>query len=111
MISVNSINNYDVNDDLKIMILAVAVIAIGMILFSGAIIATLTAAIRVYIDKKSKAKGKIILENHFVILNYNGKVPDIVYNLMCKNFKHIPKIVFFLFIFSYNTGYILANIV
>ncbi len=88
MISVNSINNYDVNDDLKIMILAVAVIAIGMILFSGAIIATLTAAIRVYIDKKSKAKGKIILENHFVILNYNGKVPDIVYNLMCKNFKH-----------------------
>ena len=88
MISVHSINNYDVNDDLKIMILAVAVIAIGMILFSGAIIATLTAAIRVYIDKKSKAKGKIILENHFVILNYNGKVPDIVYNLMCKNFKH-----------------------
>ena len=44
MISVNSINNYDDNDDLKIMILAVAVIAIGMILFSGAIIATLTAA-------------------------------------------------------------------
>ena len=85
MISVNSINNYDVNDDLKIMILAVAVIAIGMILFSGAIIATLTAAIRVYIDKKSKAKGKIILENHFVILNYNGKVPDIVYNLILQN--------------------------
>ncbi|MBQ6783330.1 MAG: hypothetical protein IJP63_04940 [Acholeplasmatales bacterium] len=56
MISVNSINNYDDNDDLKIMILAVAVIAIGMILLSGAIIATLTAAIRVYIDKKSKAE-------------------------------------------------------
>ena len=88
MISVNSINEYDVNEDMRLMILAVAVIAIGMVLFSGAIIATLTAAIRVYIDKKSKAKGKIIVENHFVILNYNGKVPDIVYNLMCKDFKN-----------------------
>jgi len=88
MISVNSINEYDVNEDMRLMILAVAVIAIGMVLFSGAIIATLTAAIRVYIDKKSKAKGKIIVENHFVILNYNGKVPDIVYNLMCKGFKN-----------------------
>ena len=87
MISVNSINAYDVKEDLKIMILAIVVIAIGMILFSGAIIATLTTAIRSYIDKKSKAKGKIELEDHFVILNYNGKVPDIVYNLMCKGFK------------------------
>ena len=88
MISVNSINTYDVNEDLKIMVLAVVVIAIGMVLFSGAIIATLTAAIRAFIDKKSKAKGKIDVDNHFLILNYNSKVPDIVYNLMCKDFKY-----------------------
>lgn len=88
MISVNSINQYSVNDDLKIMILAVIVIATGMILFSGIIIATVTAAVKSYIDKKSNAKGKIIIENHFVILNYNNKVPDVIYNLMCKNFKH-----------------------
>ena len=88
MISVNSINQYSVNDDLKIMILAIIVIATGMILFSGIIIATVTTAVKAYIDKKSNAKGKIIVENHFVILNYNNKVPDIIYNLMCKNFKH-----------------------
>ncbi len=88
MISVNSINQYSVNDDLKIMILAIIVIATGMILFSGIIIATVTTAVKAYIDKKSTAKGKIIVENHFVILNYNNKVPDIIYNLMCKNFKH-----------------------
>ena len=88
MISVNSINAYNVQDDLKIMILAVITIATGMVLFSGIIIATVTTAVKGYIDKKSKAKGKIDVDNHFVILNYNSKVPDIIYNLMCKNFNH-----------------------
>ena len=88
MISVNSINQYNVQDDLKIMILAVIVIATGMVLFSGIIIATVTTAVKAYIDKKSHAKGKIDIENHFVILNYNNKVPDIIYNLMCKGFNN-----------------------
>ena len=88
MISVNSINQYDAKDDLKIMILAVIVIATGMVLFSGIIIATVTTAVKAYIDKKSHAKGKIDVEKHFVILNYNNKVPDIIYNLMCKNYEH-----------------------
>lgn len=71
----------------NIVILSIVVIAVEMILFSGAIIATLTAAIRNYIDKKSKAKGKIDLNGHFVILNWNSKVPDVIYNLMLKNYK------------------------
>ncbi len=88
MVSVNSINQYNVKEDLKIMILAVFVVLTGMVLFSGVIIATITTAVKAYIDKKSMAKGKIIVENHFVILNYNNKVPEIVYNLICKNFKN-----------------------
>ena len=72
---------------IEVFMLSVLVIAIELVLFSGAIIATLTTAIRNYIDKKSNAKGKIELDNHFVILNYNSKVPDIIYNLMQKNFK------------------------
>ncbi len=88
MISVNSINQYDIKDDLEIMVLAIIVIATGMVLFSGIIIATVTTAVKAYIDKKSHAKGKIDIENHFVILNYNNKVPDIIYNLMCKGFNH-----------------------
>ncbi|MBR4495655.1 MAG: hypothetical protein IKP12_00805 [Acholeplasmatales bacterium] len=87
MVSVNSINQYNVKEDLKIMILAIFVVLTGMVLFSGVIIATITAAVKAYIDKKSQAKGKIVVDNHFVILNYNNKVPEIVYNLMCKNFK------------------------
>ena len=75
-------------EHLSVFMLSVAVIAIELVLFSGAIIATLTAAIRNYIDKKSSAKGKIELDNHFVILNWNSKVPDIIYNLMQKHYKN-----------------------
>ena len=92
MISPNSINTLigkteSIADNIQIIILAVVTIAIEMILFSGAIIATLTAAIKGFIDKKSQAKGKIILDNHFVILNWNSKVPDMIYNLLCKKYK------------------------
>ena len=87
MIAPNSILSYD-TDKLSIMVLAAVVIVIEMVLFSGAIVAMVTTSLRSYIDKKSKAKGKIILSNHFVILNWNSKVPDIIFNLMLKGFKH-----------------------
>ena len=87
MLTPNSINNLQ-GADLKIIVLAVVVIAIGMVLFSGAIIATLTAAIKSYIDNKSQARGALDIENHFVILNWNSKVPDMIHNLFEKEFEH-----------------------
>lgn len=87
MIAPNSILSYD-TDKLSIMVLAAVVIVIEMVLFSGAIVAMVTTSLRSYIDKKSKAKGKIILSNHFVILNWNSKVPDIIFNLMLKGVKN-----------------------
>lgn len=87
MISPNSIINYDAHKNLRMLILAAVVVVIEMVLFSGAIIAIVTTSLRKYIDTKSKAKGKIILNNHFVILNWSSKVPDIIYNLMLKDFK------------------------
>ena len=88
MISPNSLTQLDVHDHLKMTALAIVVVLIGMVLFSGAIIATVTTALRAYIDKKSHAKGKILVDDHFVILNWNSKVPDMVYNLMVKGFKN-----------------------
>ena len=88
MISPNSLTQLDVHDHLKMTALAIVVVLIGMVLFSGAIIATVTTALRAYIDKKSHAKGKILVDDHFVILNWNSKVPDMVYNLMIKGFKN-----------------------
>ena len=87
MISPNSLTLLNVGDNRMMMVLAVIVVILGMILFSGAIIATVTTALRTFIDKKSKAKGKIIVNNHFVILNWNSKVPEMIYNLMLKGFK------------------------
>ena len=88
MLSPNSITQLDPSTQIKLMLLAAVVIAIEMILFSGAIVATLTTALRAFVDKKSQAKGKINIENHFVILNWNSKVPEMVYNLLCKGYKN-----------------------
>ncbi len=88
MISPNSLTLLDVNENRMLMLLAIIVVIIGMILFSGAIIATVTTALRAFIERKSRAKGKIIVNNHFVILNWSSKVPEMIYNLMLKGFKH-----------------------
>ncbi len=87
MIAPNTIISYNVHSHLAILVLAVIIVTIEMVLFSGAIIAMVTTSLRNYIDKKSKARGKIIVNNHFVILNWNSKVPDIIYNLMLKGYK------------------------
>ena len=88
MISPNSLINLDVNENRMMLLLAIVIVVIGMILFSGAIIATVTTALRAFIEKKSRAKGRIIVNNHFVILNWSSKVPEMIYNLMLKGFKH-----------------------
>ena len=87
MISPNSLTLLDVEKYRLMMLLAIIIVILGMVLFSGAIIATVTTALRTFIDKKSKAKGKIMVNNHFVILNWNSKVPEMIYNLMLKGFK------------------------
>ena len=82
MISPNSLTLLDVNENRMLMLEAIIVVIIGMILFSGAIIATVTTALRAFIERKSRAKGKILVNNHFVILNWSSKVPEMIYNLM-----------------------------
>lgn len=87
MISPNTIMNYKNHENLELLILAIIIVVIEMVLFSGAIVAMVTTSLRNFIDKKSKAKGKILVNNHFVILNWNSKVPDMIYNLMLKGYK------------------------
>ncbi len=87
MISPNTIMNYKTHENLELLVLAAIVVVVEMVLFSGAIVAMVTTSLRNFIDKKSKAKGKILVDNHFVILNWNSKVPDMIYNLMLKGYK------------------------
>ena len=88
LVTPNSLAQLSERTEKMMMIPAITIVIIGMILFSGAIIATVTTALRTFIDKKSRAKGKIIVNNHFVILNWSSKVPEMIYNLMLKGFKH-----------------------
>ncbi|MFU8793465.1 MAG: hypothetical protein ACNA7K_05505 [Acholeplasmataceae bacterium] len=69
-------------DNPNTLILAVTVLIIGLILFSGVIIALTTNAIKDFVQKRKDGSGKIILDDHIVILNWNSKVPELVADLL-----------------------------
>ncbi len=77
----------------NLLILAVAVLVIGMILFTGTIIALTTNAIKEYFQKKKSGSGKIYLDNHIVILNWNNKVPELVADLLHMEEKGIQVVI------------------
>jgi len=62
--------------------LAVLVLIVGLVLFSGTIIALTTNTIRDYFDKKKTSSGKIYIEKHVIILNWNNKVPELIADLV-----------------------------
>lgn len=62
--------------------LAACVLVIGMVLFTGTIIALTTNLIKDYFQKKKSGSGKIYLSDHIVILNWNNKVPELVADLI-----------------------------
>ncbi|MCK5388449.1 MAG: hypothetical protein KAJ22_04120, partial [Candidatus Izimaplasma sp.] len=62
--------------------LAALVLVVGMVLFTGTIIALTTNLIKDYFQKKKSGSGKIYLSNHIVILNWNNKVPELVADLL-----------------------------
>jgi len=73
--------------------LAVSVLLIGIILFSGTIIALITNALKDYFEKKQSGSGKVYLQNHILILNYNNKVPELISDLLHVKGKHITVLV------------------
>lgn len=79
------------NPDL--LILAVIVLVIGMVLFTGTIIALTTNTIKEYFQRKKEGSGKIYLDNHVVILNWNNKVPELVADLLHVDHKEIKVII------------------
>lgn len=66
----------------RMLFLAVVVLVIGMILFTGTIIALTTNAIKDYFQKKQSGSGRIYLDGHVAILNWNSKVPELVADLL-----------------------------
>lgn len=82
MISPNSILYMEANS--SVMILAGVVVVIEMVIFMGTIIAMTTNILRDYLVKRGGAKGKLILMDHVLILNWNSKVAEILVDLMHK---------------------------
>lgn len=62
--------------------LAAVVLVVGMVLFTGTIIALTTNLIKDYFQKKKSGSGKVFLNNHIAILNWNNKVPELVADLL-----------------------------
>lgn len=77
----------------KTLFLAVVVLIIGLILFSGTIIALTTNAIKDYFHKKQSGGGKIYLDKHIVVLNWNNKVPELVADLLFIEQKNMTIII------------------
>jgi hypothetical protein len=73
--------------------LAVVVLITGLVLFSGTIIALTTNAIKDYIQKKNSGSGKIHLDQHIVILNWNSKVPELVSDLLYVESKEVTVMI------------------
>lgn len=69
-------------DEPATLVLAVVVLVIGMILFTGTIIALTTNMIKDYFQSRKDGSGKLYLSGHIVILNWNNKVPELVADLM-----------------------------
>ena len=75
------------------LVLATSVLVTGLILFSGTIIALTTNAIKDYIQKKNSGAGKIHLNQHIAILNWNSKVPELVSDLLYVEDKEVTVII------------------
>ena len=64
-----------------------AVIIIGMITFTGAVIGYLTNILNSFIENASAGNTRLHLSHHTVILNWNAGAPEIVNNLLYSGHK------------------------
>ena len=69
-------------EDTGMLVLGTIVVVVGMLLFTGIIIALVTTTLRDYLTSKGGAKGKLNISGHIVILRYNNEVPAILTDLM-----------------------------
>ena len=64
-----------------------AVIIIGMITFTGAVIGYLTNILNDFIENASAGNTRLYLSDHTVILNWNARAPEIVNDLLYSDHK------------------------
>lgn len=75
------------------LVLAVIVLITGLVLFTGTIIALTTNSIKDYVQKKNSGSGKVHLDQHIAILNWNSKVPELVSDLLYVEDKEVTVMI------------------
>ncbi|MFP4077889.1 MAG: TrkA-related ion transporter [Candidatus Izemoplasmataceae bacterium] len=69
--------------------LSVAVLVVGLILFTGTIIGLATNMLKDYFASKDSNSGILRVEGHIVILNWNNKVPELIADLVYVKNRHM----------------------
>lgn len=77
---VNPSGRYQYSDYPISLIITTVVVLIGMISLTGGTVCYITSVINSIIRKSATSKHKLKMENHIVILNYNHRVPTLLYD-------------------------------
>ena len=77
-----------------IAIVCLAIIVIGMVSFTGAVIGYVTNTISSFIDNSNSGSRKLRISNHLVILNWNTRASEIINDLLyCKGKQKVVVLV------------------
>ena len=75
---------------IAIALVCIAVVIIGMITFTGAIIGTITNAFSESIEKTQTGAEKLYISGHLVILNWNSRASEVINDLLyCQEKKRV----------------------
>jgi hypothetical protein len=77
---VNPSGRYQYSDYPVSLIITTVVVLLGMISLTGGTVGYITSIIMNIIEKSSSSRRKLRLDKHIVILNYNHKVPALIYD-------------------------------
>ena len=72
---------------LALIIICLAVVIVGMVLFTGAVIGYLTNYISSFVDNANLGSHKLYLSGHIVILNWNSRASEIINDLLYSDEK------------------------
>ncbi|MGN1423852.1 MAG: hypothetical protein ACI4XA_10780 [Oscillospiraceae bacterium] len=77
---VNPSGRYQYSDYPISLIVTTVVVLIGMVSLTGGTVGYITSLISDILRRSAKSRHKLRLEDHIVILNYNHKVPSLLYD-------------------------------
>lgn len=78
----------DISDvSVWLVVFCLAVVILGMIIFTGAVIGYISNLISNYVDRANSGFSKLYLSNHVIILNWNTRASEIINDFLYKQTK------------------------